>query len=87
MQTLQQEIRGAFKSYDQINAASTARLAYLNAVVLEGLRIFPPVPFALPRVVPVGGDIVDGHFVPEGVCHEAAAESVVLISLADNCRH
>ena len=69
MQTLQQEIRGAFKSYDQINAASAARLTYLNAVLLEGLRIFPPVPLALPRVVPPGGDIVDGHFVPEGVCH------------------
>lgn len=69
MQTLQEEIRGAFESYDQINAASTTRLAYLNAVVLEGLRIFPPLPFALPRVVPPGGDTVDGHFVPEGVCH------------------
>ena len=31
------------------------------------MRIFPPLPFALPRVVPAGGDTVDGHFLPEGV--------------------
>lgn len=31
------------------------------------MRIYPPLPFALPRVVPAGGDTVDGHFLPEGV--------------------
>lgn len=69
MQKLQKEIRGTFPSYDLINATSTAPMKYLKAVILEGLRIYPPLPFALPRVVPDGGDTVDGHFIPGGVCY------------------
>lgn len=64
---LQAEIRTSFKFYGKINAQSTARLEYLQAVVLEGLRMYPPLPFALPRVVPEGGDIIDGKYVPGGV--------------------
>lgn len=64
---LQKEIREGFKSYKEIDATSTAPLKYLKAVVLEGLRIYPPLPFALPRVVPNGGDTVDGHLLPGGV--------------------
>ncbi|KAL4978762.1 benzoate 4-monooxygenase cytochrome P450 [Aspergillus desertorum] len=63
---LQEEIRSAFHAYDEINALSTSPLKYLQAVILEGLRIYPPLPFALPRVVPEGGDTVDGHFLPAG---------------------
>ena len=37
------------------------------------MRIYPPLPFALPRVVPAGGDTVDGHFLPEGVSKELIA--------------
>ena len=71
LQKLQEEVRGAFKSYDEINSVSTTPLKYLHAVALEGLRIYPPLPFALPRVVPPNGDTVDGHFLPAGVsvCH------------------
>lgn len=61
---LQDEIRGAFKSYDEINARSTTSLKYLNAVCLEGMRIYAPLPFPLPRIVPEGGDTVDGHHLP-----------------------
>lgn len=63
---LQKEVREGFQSYEEIDATSTAPLKYLKAVVLEGLRIYPPLPFALPRVVPNGGDTVDGHFLPKG---------------------
>ncbi|KAJ5938881.1 hypothetical protein N7466_002015 [Penicillium verhagenii] len=56
----------AFASYEDITASSTLSLKYLHAVILEGLRIYPPLPIALPRVVPKGGDTVDGHFLPEG---------------------
>jgi cytochrome P450 len=65
--TLKEEIRSEFQSYDQINAKSTLHLPYLNAVIYEGMRIYSPLPFALPRVVPEGGDTVDGHFIPGGV--------------------
>ncbi|KAI0436189.1 benzoate 4-monooxygenase cytochrome P450 [Xylaria telfairii] len=63
-ETLREEILESFKSYEEIDGRSTQRLKYLKAVMLEGMRIYPPLPFALPRVVPVGGGIVDGHFLP-----------------------
>ena len=64
---LQNDIRTTFKSYEEITASSTVPLKYLHAVVLEGMRIYPPLPLGLPRVVPPGGDTVDGHFLPAGV--------------------
>ncbi|KAI0198467.1 benzoate 4-monooxygenase cytochrome P450 [Astrocystis sublimbata] len=65
--SLQREIREAFGSYEDIDGRSTLRLPYLKAAILESMRIYPPLPFALPRVVPEGGDTVDGHFLPAGV--------------------
>lgn len=64
---LKNEIRTAFTRYEDIDAASTNSLTYLRAVTQEAMRIFPPLPFALPRVVPVGGSTVDGHYLPGGV--------------------
>jgi len=67
MQQLQAEIRTAFQSYDEIGAMSTNNLSFLIAVIREAMRIYPPVPLALPRTVPEGGDTIDGRFVPAGV--------------------
>ncbi|KAJ5870148.1 benzoate 4-monooxygenase cytochrome P450 [Penicillium solitum] len=64
---LQKEVRSAFDSYEEINGSSTARLRYLHVICLEAMRMVPPLPLGLPRVVPKGGAMVDGHFVPEGV--------------------
>ena len=61
------EIRGAFDTYEQIEIATITRLPYLNAVLQETLRIYPPVAVTLPRVVPANGAIIDGKFVPAGV--------------------
>ncbi|KAI8623342.1 benzoate 4-monooxygenase cytochrome P450 [Xylariaceae sp. FL1651] len=66
MTTLQKEIRTSFPSYEAINGRSTQRLRYLKGVILEGMRVYPPLPFATPRVVPPGGETVDGNFLPEG---------------------
>ncbi|KAF3798974.1 Cytochrome P450 monooxygenase aclL [Colletotrichum gloeosporioides] len=66
LEQLRQEIRDSFRSYEEINDASTTGLKLLNAVILEGMRMYPPLPFPLPRVVPQGGDTVDGHFIPAG---------------------
>ncbi|CAJ2506367.1 Uu.00g004970.m01.CDS01 [Anthostomella pinea] len=67
MATLKAEIRGAFADPSAINDASTKTLPYLNAVCLEAMRIYPPLPIALPRLVPEGGDTVDGHYLPAGI--------------------
>lgn len=67
MQKLQQEIRSSFQKFEDIDSMSTATLRYLQGVCMEGLRIFPPLPLGLPRIVPPGGDTVDGHFIPAGV--------------------
>lgn len=64
---LKAEIRGRFARYEDITAASTTDLPYLNAVLSESMRIMPPVSWAASRVVPAGGDTVDGYFLPAGV--------------------
>lgn len=59
------ELRSAFTTLDQITSDTTAPLPYLNACIEEGLRLFPPAAFALPRDSP--GAVIDGHYVPAGV--------------------
>lgn len=41
-------------------------LPYLQAVIKEGLRVMPPASGAMFKQVPLGGDIVDGVFLPGG---------------------
>lgn len=65
LRELQTEIRNAFGDMGQINNDSLQALPYLFAVIEEGLRIFPPTAFGLPRISP--GALVDGHMVPAGV--------------------
>ncbi|KAK3375051.1 cytochrome P450 [Podospora didyma] len=52
------------------------KLPYLDAVVMEGLRCFPPIPMSLPRYVPRGGRVIDGYSVPEGTIVSCQAYSV-----------
>ncbi|KAK8851079.1 cytochrome P450 [Apiospora arundinis] len=64
---LADEVRSTFTSADQITAAAAGpqQLPYLNAVIEEALRIFPPSPLGPPRVSP--GETVDGHYIPKGI--------------------
>ncbi|KAH7116764.1 cytochrome P450 [Dendryphion nanum] len=66
LQKLTNEIRTACKSESDLNMDILGSLTYMNACIEEGLRIFPPVPIGLLRVVPKGGSLIDGHPVPEG---------------------
>jgi cytochrome P450 len=59
------EIRESFQNYDDIKGLPTEKLPYLKAVIEEQLRIFPAVPFGVPRYSP--GEMVDGHYIPKGV--------------------
>lgn len=64
---LTQEIRGEFKSYDEITASAAANLTYLTACLKESLRFTPPLLTGMPVVSP--GATVDGMYIPKGVCH------------------
>ncbi|KAI6092809.1 putative cytochrome P450 [Hypoxylon rubiginosum] len=63
---LNQEVRSAFDSVDDINISSVNKLTYMLAILNEALRLYPPVTSGLVRVVPLGGEQVAGHFVPAG---------------------
>lgn len=67
MKKLTAEVRGAFKSEDEINFSTVSSLPYLLACLDEALRMYPPVPTGLPRVVPKGGVKIVGNYVPEQV--------------------
>ncbi|KAL6796896.1 cytochrome P450 [Trichoderma sp. SZMC 28012] len=48
-------------------SAELQRIAYLPACIDEAMRMSPPVPSILPRVVGPGGLMVDGEYFPAGV--------------------
>ncbi|KAJ5937255.1 hypothetical protein N7454_004910 [Penicillium verhagenii] len=64
---LVREIRDAFVDQADITLARIAGLPYLNAVLTETLRIYPPIPAMLPRLVPEGGALIGNAYVPAGV--------------------
>jgi cytochrome P450 len=49
-----------------IQDAEARKMPYLQAVIKEGLRIFPPVTGLSSKLVPPGGDTFEGYFIPEG---------------------
>jgi cytochrome P450 len=63
---LVEEVRSAHSEQEEITLASTQKLTYLDAVITETLRIYPPVTITMPRRVPVGGEIIEGKSVPQG---------------------
>jgi cytochrome P450 len=49
-----------------IQDAEARKLPYLQAIIKEGLRIFPPVVGLMSKEVPPEGDVINGLFVPGG---------------------
>ncbi|KAF4468343.1 benzoate 4-monooxygenase cytochrome P450, partial [Fusarium albosuccineum] len=62
-EAIQERLRDEFKANEGI---PFEQLPYLEAVVKEGLRVFPSIPMSLPRCVPPEGSEVDGHWLPGG---------------------
>jgi cytochrome P450 len=56
--------------------ASMDQLPFLDAIVSEGLRCFPPIPMSLPRYVPQEGKIIDGYNLPARTVVSCQAYSV-----------
>lgn len=65
---LQQEIRSTFKEGSEVTIQSVTNLPYLNAVLNEALRIYPPNAAGFMRIVPGNGDYISGRWIPGGVC-------------------
>ncbi|TVY42390.1 Cytochrome P450 monooxygenase, partial [Lachnellula occidentalis] len=62
---LKNEVRGSFKTEEEITMRSTNALPYLFACLEEGLRMYPPANVNPPRISP--GATVNGEYIPEGV--------------------
>nr|WGZ60647.1 cytochrome P450 [Fusarium reticulatum] len=62
-ESIQEKLRDEFRENPEV---PLDQMEYLEAVVKEGLRVFPSIPMSLPRCVPAGGATVDGHWLPGG---------------------
>ena len=64
---LRKDSFAAFKDDSEIRIDSVNHLPYLKAVLDESLRIYPPAPTALNRVVAYPGHTISRYFVPGGI--------------------
>ena len=66
LQILLAELHSAFPSRTGVTMAAVNTLPYLNAVLEESLRVYPPSAHSHARIVPRGGATICGMVVPEG---------------------
>lgn len=92
MSKLLAEVRGAFKRENEITIVTVNQLDYMLACLNEAMRLFPPVPIGLPRIVPSQGRSIGGHYIPGNVCKThpfsprmCAKPRRTSIFLADSC--
>lgn len=88
LQVLATEVRQRFQSEEEISFDALRHLPYLNAVIKEALRLCPPVPWVLPRLVPASGGEVAGVWLPGGVSTrhlDSLLKHFGLICSTDSC--
>lgn len=73
---LREELDGAAElTPATIKYSETLKLPYLQAVIWEGLRLFPPLFGLKAKIAPPGGDTIKGIYYPEGtemsICDDA----------------
>ena len=62
------ELQGHFATMQDIHSGPALNsCVYLRACLDEALRLAPPVPAILPRTAMMGGMVIDGEHIPEGV--------------------
>jgi cytochrome P450 len=67
LKKLTDEVRSSFQHESEITVQGVARLPYLLSVLDEALRMYPPVPVSIPRVMNPQGGMVGGHYLPPKV--------------------
>jgi aspirochlorine biosynthesis cytochrome P450 monooxygenase len=66
MERLRREVQQSFADPKEVTMVAVQDLPYLNAVIAETLRIYPPAALSLGRIVPHGGAVICGTHVPAG---------------------
>ena len=87
LKKLTDEIRASFTSTEDMSLERLAQLKYLGVCIDEGLRLHPPVPIGLGRIVPKGGKMISDYWVPEGVKHQTSSLSPVVRILINSCNN
>ena len=66
LKLLQEEVRAAFSDVEEIRYSTRlTNLTYLRACIDEAMRMSPPVPGLLDRLILPGGATIDNHHIPE----------------------
>lgn len=65
--SLKDKIRTRFRRPDEISFQTSAGNTELLAALHESMRVYPNTPFFNPRIVPKGGSVICGKWVPEKV--------------------
>jgi cytochrome P450 len=60
------EVRNAIRTSDDIVWEKVKGLRYLDATINEALRLYAPSPASQQRVIPPGGALIDGYWLPAG---------------------
>ncbi|KAI0964944.1 averantin oxidoreductase [Xylaria arbuscula] len=66
LEKLKREIRTKFSQPHELAMASVNECKYLLGCIEEALRIYPPSPQPHHRIIPAGGAVVNGEFLPAG---------------------